>query len=367
MSDELGTRAIVEALASGELPLDAEEEKKEAKEAESEDEAPKVEGDEPEAEAEESESKPDEEEEVAAEPEKEAKPAKETAKEPEPAAEVEEEIEIPSVLNAKQRALFRKLPAEGREFVSALVDDANRAVTQTFQERAHIKRAYSEIDSALTPYVPALKSRNIGAGQAISKLLDWWQRFETNPSATLWETAQSYGLDLRRVAAQPYTPVGNVGMPPEMQQRIDRLEQTIQSQQQQEQSRFEQSLESDVNQFRNERDAQGRLLRPDIDSVEDEMIPLVATLRAEDRRSSNGAILQRAYDMVRWSNPEYRAKQLSQQSQPSAKTKQMQVARAKAATVLKKKGSGAAGSTKRVTGDTRAVMTALMNGELSTE
>lgn len=119
--------------------------------------------------------------------------------------------------------------------------------------------------------------------------------------------AQQYGIDLRGLVAQPN---GQPNPNPQPQTfRDPRVDQILAQQQRTEaerQQRTQAEMETTVNRWMNEVDAQGNPTRPYISDVIGEMSALIPQIKDANPSLTNAQALEEAYNRAIWAHPEIR-------------------------------------------------------------
>jgi len=130
--------------------------------------------------------------------------------------------------------------------------------------------------------------------------------------------AQQYGIDLH-VFGQPQGQQGQQPQPTQHQFRDPRVDQLLAQNQRAEaerQQRTQAEMESTVNRWMNEVDAQGNPTRPYISDVIGEMSALIPQIKEANPNLTNAQALEEAYNRAIWAHPEIRT--LLQQQAASA-------------------------------------------------
>jgi hypothetical protein len=139
------------------------------------------------------------------------------------------------------------------------------------------------------------------------------------------DIAQQFGIDLRYLAQAA---VEQGGQPPQQGQpqpnqfrdpRVDQLLAQQNLERQQNAQREQQTMESTVTRWMNEKDAQGNPKREYLGDVINEMSALVPQLRQNDPTLTHAQALDAAYDRAIWAHPEIRTL-LAQKQQTELET-----------------------------------------------
>lgn len=118
--------------------------------------------------------------------------------------------------------------------------------------------------------------------------------------------AQQYGVDLRPLfqPAQPGQP--NSQLQSFRDPRVDQLLANQQRETAERQRREQTDMESTVNRWMNEVDAQGNATRPYISDVINDMAGLIPQLKESNPLLTNAQVLEEAYNRAIWAHPEIR-------------------------------------------------------------
>lgn len=222
-------------------------------------------------------------------------PAQETKTEP------SEEIKAPAAWELEDKEWFNGLDPRAKEPHLKRAKAMDRHFHTKNQELAETKRSYSDIDQAVQPYETEWNSRGIGRAQAIQALAAANKRLETDPRGALIELMSNHGLtvqDLQEGAAseQPSMPQ----MTPQMQQILERqqaLEAKLSQQEQADQVAKQQAELSEIYAVRDETDASGRYLRPEMhdDNFARSLMTVYNSLKATAEGKSHKEIASQAY------------------------------------------------------------------------
>lgn len=223
----------------------------------------------------------------------------------------------PATWAAEKKQQWANVPRELQEEIQRVDIDTRRYLQRVTEEAAQVKRTWAEVEQALTPRMQQFAQAGVSPGRVVAQFMAWQDKLDSNPKQGLRELAQSYGLDIRQLAEEE-AQVPQV--PPyvrELQQQVQQMHGLLQSRQQAEQTAKVQGIHNELGMFANEKDAQGNLLRPYLERVVDEMIPIVQVLRTQAPQASNRELLQRAYEKALWMNDETREYQVRKQTAAS--------------------------------------------------
>lgn len=229
---------------------------------------------------------------ATAAPETTDQPAKAVEGEPTQSA-----IAPPASWSAAEKELWATLPRGVQDAVLRRESD----VTKGFAQKAEEIKAYEPLRQALTPHAARLQSQGRHPAEVIAQLLDTQARFEANPAEGVKWLAQSYGVDLSKLAAPPSQGAGaGEWVDPQvsaLDQRLSQYErhlQTLTHQQEQERAAMAQDAAArEVSSFE-----QDTAKYPHFQAAREEMSRLVMAGVTTD--------LADAYERAIWTIPEIR-------------------------------------------------------------
>lgn len=198
---------------------------------------------------------------------------------------------------------FKTLPPDTQKYIAERERQRDTFLTQKANKIAQDERRYAEIHEAVAPHEEAWAREGISTGQGIKQLIAAQAYLEKNPVAGLQWLAQSLGVDVRTLAQAPVQVDPQIqglhGKVTELETRLaerDRLAQQAQIA----------SVQRDLESFTFEKDEQGNPKRPHLEMLAEDMVPIVARLRAENPGAASRDILAHAYDKAVWANPNTR-------------------------------------------------------------
>ncbi len=200
-------------------------------------------------------------------------PAKVETKQEEPAKEAQsepvEDLKAPATWTLEQKEWFNQQDPVAKKAHLSRAQNLERLTHEAMQTKAEIKKEYSDIDEAVKPYEAKWNAKGISRSQALRALAEANDKLDEDPIAGTLQILASYGLtvdDLVNGAqngeAQPQAQA-NPQMQ-QMQQELAAMKNHFTSQQQADQSAKQQQELSQIYTVRDETDASGRYLRPEM-------------------------------------------------------------------------------------------------------
>lgn len=248
------------------------------------------------------------------------------AETPEADAEVTPEqpaTAAPEAFSKEAKAEWAKVPPTVQAAVLKRETDVARGVEE-------LKGKYKDLDTALTPHMPAIRQNGHTPAQAVTQLFSWFQALAGNPDAAFPALAKSFGYDLAKLVpqaqaapagaqegAQPPAPI-----PPEVQRYIDDMRKqvdelkTVMGQQLGEvKTTFQRESEAKTNEvlmnWANGKTHFEKVRGLMAQFIQSGAVPL-----------KNGQVdLDGAYDMAVYANPEVRAAVLAEQQAAADKAR----------------------------------------------
>lgn len=241
-----------------------------------------------------------------------------------PAAEAQSQtaLQAPTDWSAEQKAQFDKVPAEGRPLVLDAYKNMQAGVTRQLQNIAGARKRYEVLDSAIAPIEAEAKKFNVSTDAAIRSI---WQTHEKllNPATRLQaikQLAEDYEIDLaaaQNVQLPQRQPLP--ALPPEIDQRLSRVESEIQRGREQEQETALRTDAATAQTWGDEKAADGALVRPHLQTVLPEMTDMVGLVRKRKPSAPFAEVLQDAYEAACAANPAVRQKMVDDAAAARAK------------------------------------------------
>lgn len=236
-------------------------------------------------------------------------------------------MEAPAHWPAAVREMFAKQTPEAKKFLLDRHKAMEADYTKKTQEIAGTKRLHDTIEEGFKPYDNEMRQLGISREQALRELFGWHAQWKADPAAYLLRVAEISKVDLKTLveggAGGEESPAVKA-LRKEVQDLRDwKTKFTGQQDQQQQQATMQQ-----VEQFADEKDSQGKPLRPYFDEVAQDVAALIRAERSQGRTLT----LQEAYDRACYARPETRTKVLAaDEAKRKAKDDADRKARAEAA------------------------------------
>lgn len=213
--------------------------------------------------------------EVESEPEPEPEPEPETKPEDEPAEasadepvedteKPAEELTAPEDWSEEQRAVFAKLPNEGREVLLRQYKDFQAGFTKKTQALAERRKLADEVENVLTSvYGDQMRAQNVNPVEAIRRLVAAERFASQNPVAFLQQFVHNAGIDLSKLTQAAGDKAENASVDTAaidrmVQARLAPMQQAIEAQQ------LAEGMKR-VEAFATAKDPSGQLLHPHFD------------------------------------------------------------------------------------------------------
>lgn len=228
-------------------------------------------------------------------------------------------------LTPVEQQQLQSLPAELRQYVERTMEGLNTRAQR-----------YSEYDlieqQILGPRREALMAQGSNPVIALNQLFALSDFAGRDPGNFVMWFSQQHGLDLD--ALLDARDAQNANVDPRVQQlegQVQQLAGTVQQFQQRDVQAAQQANLTAVQNFAEERDASGNLLRPHLTDVMDDWATQITAIRASNPNMPNAEVLQRAYDNACWSNPTVRGRMQEAMQKQQREADAARVAAAKAA------------------------------------
>lgn len=224
-------------------------------------------------------------------------------------AQAAEILEAPQHWPAQARELFAKQPKEVQSWVLERHKAMEADYTRKMQDLSGTRRVKEQLDEIFGPMRDELYRNGLDEITAVRELVGWHNYVQQKPVEAFQRLAQRYGIDLAQLAS------GNgqqAQLPPEfnqVSQRVSQIDQQLRSYLSAQQDQQFRANLSQIEQFAQEKDAQGQLLRPYFDEVSADVADLIRAAKARGLEMT----LQEAHDRAIYANPQVRAKVLAAQ------------------------------------------------------
>lgn len=278
------------------------------------------------------------------------------ATEPQTTAPQGPSLETLPLLTSDEKAVLAKIDPAAQQIVARRIDEAHRKLSDYGRKVS----AYRELDEALEPRRQQLRLNGISEGQYLAQVMTAADMLDANPVHGIKYFIRHYGID-------PSSLIDAPGQAPDpVQQELAQIKAQLAQREQAELMSRQAQLSSAIESFRNAKDATGKPLRPHLEAVQSELVPLIHAIRAQSPQLNPEQVLQEAYDRAVYANPQTR--QLVSQSQ-AQKAEAERIAKAReAAAAAKAKagsivGSPGSGATPAQSFEIRDLLTAGFNGQ----
>lgn len=302
--------------------------------------------------------------ELAALPEEERKKAladdEKKASDAKKAADEAAGLQAPAHWDAAAREMFAKQPPEVKKWLLDRHKAMEADYTKKTQDLSGTRKFTEELDEIFKPYEEEMRFSGVTRAQAIRELVGMHARLKANPVEGLKYLAEVSGVDIKTLASTPSAdPAAESPLVKELRKQVETLTGNLK---QVTGAQNDQQLNAhltQVQQFAEEKDAQGNKLRPYFDEVTKDVAALIRAARANGETLT----LQDAYDRAVYANPTTRAKVLAaQDAERRAKEEAERKAKADAAkrAGFDVSGAGAATTVAATTGSVRDDLEAAM-------
>ena len=179
-------------------------------------------------------------------------------------------IDPPAHFTADEKKYFESLPSEQQKWIASSVKRMSSTIDKRMQESSTYQRRAQAYDEALTPYRQQLAMQGVDEIAAIKQLFSTYDQLQRDPANTIRWLAQSYGVDLSQSQDVPQDPqfVALQNQLGELRQGYSTIQSTLQNERQNQ-------MLNVVNQFANEKDAQGNTKHPHFEAVVNDMMKLI--------------------------------------------------------------------------------------------
>ncbi len=270
--------------------------------------------------------------EAPAEPEGEAKPkeAPEGAETPDeaqkPAETAPKGAEPPLHWPQADKQWLASLPVEHQASVLQRFKQMEAGFTPKMQKLGEYERNFQGIPEMFAPHTEALKAQ----GKTPAQVIQTWASIERglgtpDAPAIIARMIAGYKVNPAAVAdvlnglangqQPPMQQPVQAALPPELLQKIERLEQDARLRTETENQRALDTAQRQIDTFANEKTAEGDLKHPFFADVEDAMMQLAQVARHQGRSLQ----LDDLYDSAVWANPETRTKLRQLETERDAK------------------------------------------------
>lgn len=216
-------------------------------------------------------------------------------------------VDAPQHWPARDREFFAKQAPEVRNWLLGRHKAMEADYTRRVQEVAHYRRERDELGEIFRPFADAMASDGMTVPMAVRQLVAAHHMLIRDPANGIASLAQKYGIDLKKATEDGAQQGQSDPRFATLEGEVRRLQSTLQGQLNAQVENEKRTNLSKVEQFAEEKDAQGKPLRPHFDDVARDISML---LRAA-REAGDSLTLQDAYDRAIYANPQVRQKVLA--------------------------------------------------------
>ena len=229
---------------------------------------------------------------------------------------------------------FQDLPVEAQHMFMKRYKQMEADHTKKTQAIAGFRKKAEAFEEIMQPHRGDFERAGMDDVAAVRQLLAAHQFLKTDPQNAINWLANQYGVDMAAVGNDPAG--DDEFADPQvkaLQQQVAQLTGFIQNQQTQQQSQTQASMQSMIDQFATETDANGNPVHPHFEKVRGVMGTLISNNNATD--------LKQAYEMAVYADPELRQAEIDRvaASKTQASVKTEAVKKAKKAQRSKVRGS----------------------------
>jgi hypothetical protein len=243
-------------------------------------------------------------------------------------------IAAPQSMSAKDREVFNKLPPDQQQWLAERVKQMEADYTRKTMATAEKGKQFEQLDRVLAPHRQKFAHMGASEAQVVGQLLTLAEHADRDFVGFVQEQARLRGLPLTA-----FTQPGPQADPQLLatQRELQGVKNYINQQAAQQQAQQLQTVESAINEFVNEKAQDGHPAYPYYADLEDDMIPIVASLRQSKPGLQHREYLTKAYQMALAGNETVKAKA---DADVKAKAEAERVAKAKKAAAEAKKAAG---------------------------
>lgn len=252
-------------------------------------------------------------------------------------AGADQPIAPPASWDAEAKANFAKLPPELQKVIAKREGERDGFVSKNGEELATYRKRFESLDSVIEPFRGQLARAGVNEAQYVGQLLALADLANRDFGAFITEQANLRNFDLKAmvasVAEKPYVdPTVKA-----MQDEIAQLKGAITHSQRAAVASTQQTIVTQIENFKNEKDASGNPLRPHYARLEPVLEPYILSIRQENPALQPAEVLAQAYDRAMWATPEMRGELIEQERKNAAatviETEQQKAQKAREATV----------------------------------
>ena len=269
----------------------------------------------------------------------------------------EQPIAPPYSWSAEHKELFSQLPRPMQEYLTRREQERESFIGRKSQETKAIQEKYAPVDRIVQQYGDTFRRANLDPMQGLENLVLAQQYLDQDPVGALQLMAQSYGLDLSQLAGNAQQTSSPQAYPQMhyLNSELDTIRSKLAAIEQEKIAQQQMAGIREVETFAGEMDGNGKLLRPYMADVHEQMLEEISLIRSRNPEAVGREILQQAYEVACWKNPSVRARLIESERQP-----QVQAARVQQAKLAGSSVRGAPGASSLAAGNGSSVRDALL-------
>ena len=220
--------------------------------------------------------------------------------------EEDEDYLAPKSWSKDAKEAFYELPKHLQAEVIKRDREQNAYFTQKTQEAAEIRERYSGYEAIEEDFAERFDAIGRAPEEVIENLLKWDIAFTKDPFNAWLELGENFNLPVRELLqGQPIAP-RNANIPVEIINEIQQLKNKLEGYEQAKEVELSSRVQNDLAAWANEKDANGKLLRPYLSELDDELSDALKAL--SDKPMSFRDRLDKAYKMALAANDDIRIK-----------------------------------------------------------
>ncbi len=241
----------------------------------------------------------------------------------------DEVIQPPQSMSAKDREAFYQLPPEQQKWLTEREKQMTADYTRKNMEVAEKAKTYDRLEQIIAPRRQALAMQGLDEGTAIGQLFAYSDFAEKDPVGFA-----RYLLEQRQIPLSALTETDGKTVDPQLaatQQQLASVTQYLTQQQQAQKAQAEREISTVVEDFAKDPAFQY------YSDLEQDMIPIVASIRQSNPSLNHRQALEKAYRMALAANEDVSAKV---EADKQAKAEAERIKKAKEEAAKAKKGAG---------------------------
>ena len=222
------------------------------------------------------------------------------------------QAKVPISWSKEDKEDFLTLKPEVQNRILEKESKRDKIFNQFLERQAAFEKAYPGLDDIVKPYRDQWARAGVAPTQVFNQFLEWQKYLDRDSKAALRELAASYGHAPKDLEEDATERPGRDPAYTAIQKELHELKSSITNQQQQSQQGFTSQINSAIESFATQVDAQGQAVRPHFDRLysEGRLAPIVGRLQNENPKANFNDMLQQAYDEASWAHPEIRSQMI---------------------------------------------------------